>query len=101
MRRGAATAGPPSPFGELEGPMEPLPATVLMMPAGVNLRMRLLSESEMYTLPAASTAMALGPDRSALVAGPPSPPKPEYWVPAILVTTPAGVTLYTWSYEQT
>ena len=66
----AAVAGPLSPLK----PAVPLPATVMMSPVDLTTsRMRLLSWSEMNTLPAESTATLLGALSSAAVAGPLSP----------------------------
>ena len=84
----ALVAGPPSPL-KLAAP---LPAKVVITPAGVMRRTRLLSVSVTYKLPRASKAKALGKFSWALVAGPPSPPKPAAPVPAKVETIPAGVT---------
>src|SRR6266545_2152221 len=67
--RAALVAGPPSP--EYSG--LPLPATVVMIPLGEILRMRLLRESAMNRLPAPSTAGPTGEDSCAPMAGLPSP----------------------------
>src|ERR1700733_12554093 len=67
----AATAGPLSP----PEPAAPGPAMVLITPAGVTMRMRLLEVSAMYQLPLESTAIPEGEYNCAAVAGPPSPPK--------------------------
>src|SRR5262245_28516146 len=85
----ALVAGPPSPGFTTTFPP---PATVLMIPAGVTLRIRLLRRSAMNRFPAASTATPRGVI-PALVAGPPSP---EYWLlpfPATVVIRPAGLIL--------
>ncbi len=87
----ALVAGPPSP----ERPKAPLPATVLMTPAGDTSRTRLLPWSAMKRSPAASTANPTGlPARlsSAAVAGPPSPLKPRVPLPATVVIVPDGDT---------
>ena len=52
----AAVAGPPSPLK----PPIPSPATVLMIPAELTLRMRWLKVSAMNRLPAPSTATSDG-----------------------------------------
>src|ERR1035437_9546732 len=59
-----------------------------MVGAGVKRRMRLLSESAMYRLPAESTATPWGLSNWALVAGPLSPLKPDVPFPATVVITP-------------
>ena len=67
----ALVAMPPSPLK----PAVPLPAIVLMVPAALTNRMRLLPTSAMYRLPAPSTFIPTGAFNSAVVAGPPSPLK--------------------------
>ena len=61
-------AGPPSPLKQ----HVPLPPTVVITPFAT-LRMRWLSVSAMYRLPAESTATRLGVCNWALTAGPLSP----------------------------
>ena len=78
---------------KLKGPLSPvkppLPATVVMTPvAWFTSRMRSFMESLMKTSPAASTATPSGQLSSALVAGPPSPEKPPFPLPATVVMTP-------------
>src|SRR3990167_5951120 len=85
----ALVAGPPSP----EKPVPPFPATVEMIPPGVTLRMRLVTYSAKYRLPAESTATEYGLFKFALVAGPPSPLPPDVPPPATVVIVPPGVTL--------
>src|SRR6266705_3023330 len=85
----AEIARPPSPLN----PSLSLPAIVLMIPAVSTLRIRLFPRSEMYTLPAASTATPLGSFNDAEVAGPPSPLNPSLPLPAIVVIVPAVSTL--------
>ena len=68
------------------------PASVVTAPLGVILRIRLLPESTTYTLPAVSTATAVGLSNVALVPRPSAlpalvPPLP----PASVVTVPPGV----------
>src|ERR1039457_3865884 len=84
----AEVAGPPSPLK----PAVPLPATVLIVPAAVTFRMRLLVSSAMKRLPALSTATPSGSRSSAEVAGPPSPLKPRVPLPATVLIAPAGAT---------
>ena len=79
----ALVAGPPSP----EAAPKPVPAIVVMVPFET-LRTRPLLESAMKRLPAESTATPLGPFRAALVAGPPSPEKPSFPLPATVVMIP-------------
>src|SRR5438552_17933212 len=79
-------AGPPSP----EEPIVPLPATVLMTPFGVTLRIRL--KSAMNRLPVASAATPWGAPRDALVAGPPSPEPALLPLPATVLIIPSRVT---------
>src|SRR5579884_1818048 len=91
----AAVAGPPSPVEE----REPLPATVLMIPA-VTLRIRRLPRSAMYRLPLGSKATASGRESFALVARHPSPSVStasghDAPPPAIVLMRPAGVTFRT------
>src|ERR1039457_7115895 len=65
-----AVANDPSPAY----PAIPLPTTVLIMPVlGLSWRIRLLTVSEMSTLPEESSITSDGPKRNAFVAGPPSP----------------------------
>src|SRR5881296_1293217 len=85
----AEVAGPPSPLN----PCVSLPAIVLMIPAVLTLRIRLLPSSAMYTFPAGSTATPTGKLNSAEVAGPPSPLNPSLPLPAIVVMIPAVSTL--------
>ena len=75
----ALVAGPPSP----EKPFVPSPATVVMIPAGKTLRMRLLPVSAMNRLPAPSTATPWRLLSCALVAGPPSPESPSCHCPLL------------------
>src|ERR1700677_4566817 len=71
----------------------PVPSMVVITPAGVTLRIRLLDVSAIYQLPLESTTIPDGEYSCADVAGPPSPPKPgEFPLPAIVVTGPgAGI----------
>ena len=89
VRSWAAVAAPPSPLK----PGAPLPATVLMTPPGVILRMRWLPQSARNRFPLASNATEDGADRLAAVAGPPSPLNPAVPVPAMVVMIPPGVIL--------
>ncbi len=85
MKRAAG----PLPLAEPETPA--VPATVDTTPAGVTLRTVSLLVSATYTFPLASTPM---PDGWLNWAAAPVPSAwPVMWgVPAIVVTTPAGVT---------
>ena len=83
----AASAGPPSP----ESPCVPLPATVVMTPAGEINRTRWLPVSGKRMLPSGSAAMPRGAAICANVAGPPSPEKPNVPVPAIVVMMPVAL----------
>jgi hypothetical protein len=65
---------------------------VLMTPAAVTFRMRLLLKSAMKRLLKPSTTTAAGAASCAAVAGPPSPLKPYVPVPATVLITPAAVT---------
>src|SRR3974377_321638 len=87
----AEVAGPPSPAK----PAVPFPATVLITPSGVTLRIRLLLKSAMKRLPAQSKARPVGELSFAEVAGPPSPEKPSDAVPTTVLITPSGVILQT------
>src|SRR5580658_3528808 len=70
----AADAGPLSPV-EPDIPVPgPFPAMVLITPAGVTMRMRLLDVSAMYQLPLESMATLDGELSCAAIAGPLSPP---------------------------
>ena len=81
----AAVAGPPSPAE----PGMPFPASVVMTSVARSiLRTRWFIESATRRRPAASTARARGRASSAPDAGPPSPPKPAWPVPAIVSMTP-------------
>jgi len=81
--------------------VHPLPATVVMVPPGVTLRIRMFPRSAMNRFPAASTATATGANNSADVAGPPSPEKPPMPscapkpLPATVVMMPLVDTLRT------
>src|SRR5437016_592387 len=79
----APVADPLSPLK----PCAPLPATVVITPLET-VRMRLLPQSAMYRLPAASTATAVGENNCALVAGPASPPEPSVPFPTTVLITP-------------
>src|SRR4051794_9198434 len=85
---GAAEAGPQPP----EKARPPLPATVVIVPAGDTRRTRWLLTSAITTPPSGVTATAAGESSWAVVAGPPSPEKPGVPVPATVVIVPAGVT---------
>ena len=85
----ALVAGLPSPLNL----RVPLPATVVMIPEGSTLRMRWLARSAMKKLPLPSTATPLGKAKPALVAGAPSPLKPEMPLPATVVMMPEVSTL--------
>jgi hypothetical protein len=85
----AFRAGPLSPAK----PLTPLPARVVMIPWVSTLRTRMLDASAMYKLPERSTATPLAARKEALVAGPPSPPKPELSLPATVVIVPVASTL--------
>src|SRR5258708_38225935 len=83
----ALAAGPSSP----EYPRVPVPATVVIMPVrAATFRMRTL-KSQKYRLPAPSSATLDGKLRSALVAGPLSPPYPP--VDTLLGPDPATVAI--------
>src|SRR5260370_22094818 len=84
FKREAADAGPPSPAN----PREPLPAALLIMPAGVILRTRLSGESVRYKLPVASNTKSVDEESAAFEAGPPSPTSN---VPAAVLIIPFGV----------
>src|SRR5260370_434364 len=85
--RQAAMADSPSPQN-VPGYAPPLPATVVMIcVAASTRRIRLFSESAMNRLPLLSTATPSGPNRQALVAGPPSPQNPRLLLQATVVTT--------------
>src|SRR3569623_616942 len=74
-------------------PAAPLPASVLVTPAGVILRIRLFPKSATYTFPAPSAANPLGPLKLAPVPVPfvfPAVP-----LPANVVVTPPGVIILT------
>ncbi len=86
----AVVAGPPSP----EKPVDPLPATVVMIPFRPTLRMRPQAAKKMF--PAGSTAIACAKHNEALVAGPPSPEKPGMPLPATTVRIPSTETFITW-----
>ena len=73
----AAVAGPLSP----PKAAAPLPATVTIVPSGLTMRTRLLFVSAMKR-PLASITRLKGAASFALVAGPPSPLKPELPLPA-------------------
>src|SRR6185437_732634 len=75
----------------LPAPADPVPASVLTVPAGVILRIRLLLESPMYKLPLASMVIPAGPLNEAAVPTPLA--EPAVPVPAMVVTTPSGVIL--------
>ena len=86
----ALVGGPPSPF---PCPMLwPPPASVLMIPAVLTLRIFAPPVSAMYRLPAASTATHVGV-MPALVAGPPSPRASGLPLPATVVMIPLVSTL--------
>ena len=71
-------------------PALPPPAIVVTMPAGVALRIRCENESGQIRLSAASTVMPLGWFNTADVPAPSAQPAAP--LPAIVVTTPVGVT---------
>ena len=83
-----------------------MPATVVMIPAGLTMRTRLLPVSAMYTSPAASTARPAGSfaphwgRRAALVARPPSPENPNWPLPAIVAIVPSGLITRTRAFAQ-
>lgn len=70
-----------------------MPATVVMMPLALTLRMRLLLLSEIYRFPEASKATAVGLARLVFTAAPPSPEYPALLVPATVVMMPLVATL--------
>ena len=82
----AEVAGPPSPWL----PSSPVPATVVMTPAGETLRTRLLPRSAIRKPPSAVGSTSSGQFSRALVAGPPSPEYPAVPVPATVVICPLG-----------
>src|SRR5262245_53474874 len=82
----AAIAEPPSP----EKPGSPFPATVVMIPPGLTRRTRSLAISAKNCSPAAPAARPMGRCRHAWVAGPPSPEKPAWPVPARVTIVPGG-----------
>src|SRR6266404_3614358 len=82
----ALVAGPPSPENELL----PDPATVVMVPSGLMRRTRALPTSAMKRLPAVSAARPRGSLSRALAAGPPSPEKPAWPVPATVRIVPGA-----------
>ena len=84
----AAVAGPLSPLK----PEFPVPATVVIIPAGETLRIRALLKSAIRKPPSAVAATAVGEWIWAAVAGPPSPLKPAVPVPATVVIIPAAET---------
>ena len=70
----AESAGPPSPVNPPnEGAEKPLPATVMILPDALILRMRSFSSSAIYTLPMLSATSPLGALNSAPDDGPQSP----------------------------
>ncbi len=70
------------------------PATVVMMPLTSTFRIVLLPTQAIYMSPALSSAIPKGYASCALVAGPPSPAKPELpGVPATVVMMPLVLTL--------
>src|SRR5260370_40123498 len=78
FKREAADAGPPSPAN----PCEPLPAALLIMPAGVILRTRLSGESVRNKLPVASNTKSVKEKIAAFEPDPPHPPSkapPAVW----------------------
>ena len=85
----AAVAGLPSPLKMAV----PVPATVVIVPPALTLRMRWLLVSAMKRLPEPSTATPWGPLSCAADAGPLSPPKPWPLVPATVVIVPSASTL--------
>ena len=91
----AFVAGPPSP--ELPPAKQPQPATVVIIPPGETLRMR-LPPPEMYRLPSATNRLpapstaTLSGYSCALVAGPPSPERPSVPLPATVVMVPLAET---------
>src|SRR5258706_16365288 len=87
-RREAAVAGPPIPVASAL----PLPATVVIIPLGVTLRIRRLDESAIYKLPRRSNAIPTGYCSDALVAGPPSPENAGLPLPAKVEILPSPVT---------
>ena len=66
----AAVGCPPSPLE----PYEPSPTTVVIIPVVSILRILLLATSAIYIFPELSNVIPRGLCKSALVAGPPSPP---------------------------
>ena len=78
---GVFAAGPPSRGGS-DPSKSPLPAKVVMIPAGEILRTLRFLESSAKTLPELSIARLVGVFSCALVAGPPSPEYPGLDVPA-------------------
>src|ERR1035441_2918214 len=94
--REALVAAPPSPAKDAL----PLPATVVIMPFALTLRMRLLSESAMNRFPLESTATPFGEYNAALVAAPPSPEKPMLALPATVTIVPFAFILRTRQFNQ-
>ena len=82
----ASIAGPPSPAN----PSTPLPATVVIVPDGETLLTRWLLVSGIRKPPSGSGTTLLGLLIWALVARPPSPPKPGRPVPATVVMIPSA-----------
>ena len=78
--RWALVAGPPSPpKPPLSNPYSPVPATVVIVPVESTMRIRLLlriGDVEVARVPSTATSPAPHNCSWALVAGPPSPPKP-------------------------
>src|SRR5260370_1855801 len=70
FKREAADAGPPSPAN----PREPLPAALLIMPAGVILRTRLSGESVRYKFPVAPNTKSFDENTPPFTAAHPPPP---------------------------
>jgi len=80
----ALVAAPPSPVL----PYMPACPAIVVMVAELRITARTRLLSPMYTLSLASTANALGIDRYAIVAGPPSPELPYTPLPAKVVIIP-------------
>src|ERR1035438_8574925 len=90
----AAVAAPPSPAY----PGAPVPAKVLITPAGETIRMRSFRLSATYRLPCPSTATPLGNFSLADVAAPPSMAGPHP-PPTTVEILPPGATFRTrWLY---
>ena len=90
----APVAAPPSPqAGNTPAQSPPVPAAVVIVPAGLTRRTTRLLKSAIRNPPSPVDATPVGPLIVAAVAAPPSPVYPAVPFPATVVMTPAGETL--------